>query len=156
MGWFLTALGIVLNLFGIGYSASQEKAAAYENARIAEEQAAKEREAAVREEAGYRRRARRFMSTQRALFATSGVRLDEGSPLDVMMDSVSELELDALAIRAGGVARSEYFLNQAEADRRAGDRAVTTGYLNIGRSLLTGYGKYRDWGSDKKTPRIGR
>ncbi len=138
-------LGTVLSVGGTYYSASKQAEAANANAQIAEDRAKKEREAGKRQEAQYRRKGERFMSTQRALYAVSGIRLDEGSALDVMKDSVQEIEYDAQAIRAGADATAQYYLSQARLDRQQAGAITTMGFIQAGTSLLTGYGKYK-WG----------
>ncbi len=138
-------LGTVVSAGGSIYSASKQAEAANANAQIAEDRAKKEREAGKRREAQYRRKGERFMSTQRALYAVSGIRMDEGSALDVMKDSVQEIEYDAQAIRAGADATAQYYLSQARLDRQQAGTAMTMGFIQAGTSLLTGYGKYR-WG----------
>ena len=137
--------GTALSAGGTYYAASEKSKAADFNAQLAEETALQEEESAQREETQFRKQARQFTSMQQTLFATAGIRLDEGSALDVMSESIEELELDALTIRAGGKARSTYFRNQAASDRRAGNTALITGTIAAGSSLLSGYSDYK-WG----------
>ncbi len=146
------ALGTALTIFGIGasaygtyYSASKQAEAAEFNALAAEDQAKKGREAARVEEDRFRRQGERFMSTQRALYATSGIRMDEGSGLDVITDSALELEMDALAIKAGAEARSNYYLSQARLDRLKGETALISGTVGAGTSLLNDFSELK-WG----------
>ncbi len=141
-------LGLGLQAGGTIYSASKQAEAANANAQISEDRAKKEREAGKRREAQYRRKGERFKSTQRALYAVSGIRLDEGSALDVMKDSAEEIEYDAWAIREGADATAQYYLSQARLDRQQASTVMTTGFIQAGTSLLTGYGQYLGgWGS---------
>ena len=148
LGTLLAILGLGLQVGGSIYSASKQAEEANANAQQAEDQAKKEREAGKRREDQYRRQGERFMSSQRALYATSGIRMDEGSALDVMKDSASEIELDAQAIRAGADATAGYYLNQAKQDREQAGTIKTAGFISAGTSLLTGFGKYH-WGEKK-------
>jgi hypothetical protein len=139
-------LGGLVSAGGTIYSASKQAEAASANAQMAEDRAKKEREAAEREEDRFRRQGERFMSRQRALYAVSGIRMDEGSALDVMKDSIQEIELDAMAIRAGAEARSRYYLSQARLDRLKGETALISGAIRAGTSLLNDFSEYR-WGN---------
>ncbi|MBW2623976.1 MAG: hypothetical protein JRD68_13795 [Deltaproteobacteria bacterium] len=145
MAEWLPIIGIGLSAAGTIYSASKQAETAEFNAQLAEEAAQQERERAAREERRYRRQAEGFRSTQQSLYAVSGLRLDEGSPQDVIMDSAMELEMDALAIRAGAEARSLYYQRQAELERRRGSTVLITGAIKAGTSLLSDFSAYK-WG----------
>jgi len=138
-------LGGLVSAGGTIYSAAKQAETAEFNAQLAENTAQQERENAAREEQRYRRQADRFMSTSQSLYSVSGLRLDEGSALDVIMDSAMELELDALAIKAGAEARSLYYQRQAELERRRGETALVSGMIGAGTSLLSDFSSY-PWG----------
>ena len=138
-------LGGLVSAGGTIYSATKQAEAADFNAQLAEETAQQERENAAREESRYHRQSRSFMSTGQSLYAMSGLRLDEGSPRDVLMDSARELEMDALAIKAGAEARSLYYQRQAELERRRGETALVSGMIGAGTSLLSDFSSY-PWG----------
>lgn len=134
----LTAVGTGFQVISaVAQGQSQASMAEY-NAKVAEAQAAQVREAAAFEERRSRDSARRFLSTQRALYGASGVTVEEGSPLLVMADTAAESELDALAIRYSGSVEAARAQSQAALDRMSAQTYRQAGYLDAGASLLTG------------------
>lgn len=93
------------------------------------------------------------LSTQRAGFAKAGVRLFEGSPLEVQADAATQFEMDLSASRYNeavaleeirfesetGVARTT---SQAEAFRLKSKAQRTSGYMGAGSSILSSAGTY--------------
>lgn len=116
--------------------AAQQNMANY-NAAVAEREAESARRAAAFEESAQRDRAEKVKSTQRALFAKSGV-TPEGSPLLVEADTAQQAEQDALAIRYSGSVAEARAKSQAALDRMQGKVAKQAGYFKAGSSLLTG------------------
>lgn len=89
---------------------------------------------------------------QRALYAKAGVRLDEGSPLEVMADTASQFELDLAANRynlATGLETIRYesqtqqaqLAAEAQYRRQLAKSRKTASYLQAGSTLLTGGAK---------------
>lgn len=88
-------------------------------------------------------------SSQRALYAKAGVRLDEGSPLEVMADTAAQFELDLAANRYNlgiGLEKTRYESQvkqsqlgaEAEYRRQLAKAKKTASYLKAGSTLLTG------------------
>lgn len=75
-------------------------------------------------------RARRLMAQGRVAVAKSGIDLS-GSPLDVMVDSAMDAELDRQSILRMGA-------SQAELDRMQGRAAMRSSYFGAATSLLSG------------------
>lgn len=100
------------------------------------------------EVAQFRRQGEKFKAEQRATVGASGVRL-EGSPLEVLAETASEIERDALMMRyAGRVQEQKYqmeskqFKTQAKYARKAGTlKAVSTLLSGAGTLGLYGYQK---------------
>lgn len=158
----------IATVIGAGISAysayaqgqAQSRMAAYnaliarQNAELASEQieiARKEKEIT---EARQRREAERKIAAQKPLWAKAGVTM-EGTPLIVEAESLTEAELDALAIRyAGTVEQSKILAQQAGwkqeemLQRMRGRSARAGGYLEAGTSLLTGLSKVYDTGKE--------
>lgn len=84
-----------------------------------------------------RAQADRLAGRQRVLIAKSGVDLD-GSPLQVMEDTASQVQRDALAIRYAGDVRSAQAESQAALDGMQADSSLTAGYMGAGASVLSG------------------
>lgn len=125
------------------------------NASIAEQNAQEAKNAAKTEETQFRKQGDRLLSTQRSLYAKSGVAMT-GSPLDVQAETAAEIESDALNIRRNGSLAAQGFKQEAALQRGYGDMAKTrgknaysAGLWQAGGSLLSGasgaaqlYGKY--------------
>lgn len=150
---YISAVGSILEGFGSMYSAAQAKKISKYNAKIAEAQAA-----LVETNMNLRTlRARKEMKTlegaQIAGYAKSGVRTMTGSPIDVMVDSRANLELELSLqnindrVTAAGY-RSEALLYKAQ-----GAGYMAQGYSNVARSLLSaGYKLYE---SRASVPAVG-
>ena len=96
------------------------------NAKLAEREATESKEAAAYEESKFRKGAERLKATQRARYAKAGITF-EGSPLDVMAQTASELEMDALMIRRGGQLGYQRYTAESELYKYAGRSALLRG-----------------------------
>jgi len=76
-----------------------------------------------------RRQTRRLLASQKVAFAKAGVATNQGTPLDVMGDTVAEEELAALRIRFGRK-------SQSEAIKRQGDLALFQGIVSGAGTIL--------------------
>jgi len=132
---------------------AQSRMAAYnaliarQNAELAAEQmkiSKKEKEII---ESRQRREAERVLASQRAAWAKAGVEM-AGTPLMVEAETLTEADIDALAIRyASTVEQSKLLAQQAGykqeemLQKMAAKQYRTAGYLGAGTSLLTGLGQ---------------
>jgi len=127
----------VLGLVGSLMSASAQSSAARQqaeyqnqiaryNAQQAENQAAYARQAAAAEESRFRRQSAKELGAIRAQYGAAGVEI-EGSPLDVLQESATMAELDALTIRHRGDVQAQGYLNTAALDRHKGQSALASG-----------------------------
>ena len=98
-------------------------------------------------EARLRRRTEQTLASQRAGFAKAGVE-PAGTPLIVAAGTITEADLDAMAIRyAATIERGQILAQQAglkqeeRLQRMAGRQYQTAGYLGAGASLLSGIGQ---------------
>ena len=96
------------------------------NAQLAERQATEEQAAAATEERRLRKGGERLKARQRAGFAKAGVTF-EGSPMEVLEGTASELELDALQIRRGGQVGAQQQTAAAALSRLSGKSALLRG-----------------------------
>jgi len=102
------------------------------------------------EVASFRRQGEKFKAEQRATVGASGVRL-EGSPLESLAETASQIERDALMIRYSGKTEeqkyrmeSKYLKTQAKYARKAGTlKAIST--LLSGAGTLGLYGYQQGW-----------
>lgn len=148
MVWGAIAVAVGSTLLGAWNEKKQGKEAsrsAEANARIARAQAADALERGREDEAGVRRMARRLVGTQRAGLAGQGIELDDGSALDVQLDTARQSELDALTVRNNAMRESwgykvgatEYTRQAAAARREAAGRVAGT--LLTGAARVAGY-----------------
>jgi hypothetical protein len=108
------------------------------NALMAERNAGQARSAAavVAEDIG--RDVRRRLGSIRANAAASGIILDEGSPLEALIESAGEGELQQLRALHKGAVEGANFDAQKALDLYAATRARTEGYYKAGATLLGG------------------
>lgn len=128
------------------------------NAQLAEREAREAQEAAAYEETRFRKGGERLKATQRTRYAKAGVTF-EGTPSDVMEETASELERDALMIRRGGQVGAQRLTAEAALQRFAGKSALLRGTaarrasrwrmaataLSGGSQLLGQWGRYKGW-----------
>lgn len=115
------------------------------NAGFAEKRAADALARGREEEARVRREGAQLQGQQTAQMAAAGLDLGFGSPLDVLIDTATGIELDALRTRRNAALEAEDFDRQAwnyRADagmsRAEGKNAQTAGYIGAAGSILSG------------------
>ena len=115
---------------------------AKENAKIAEQNAATERQQGIEEARLQRMKTIQAVGSQKTAMAANGVDITQGTALDVIEDTATMGELDALQTRynyerkaLSYEATANNFTNQANLDIIAGQNARTAGVYN---SLSTG------------------
>lgn len=96
------------------------------NAQLAEREARETQVAAAYEESKFRKGGVRLKARQRARYAKAGV-TPEGSPLEVMEQTATELEMDALMIRRGGQLEYQRYTAEAGLERMMGKSALLRG-----------------------------
>jgi hypothetical protein len=133
----LAAGSAIVGAVGAIQQGKAQQSMANYNADVAERAAENAKVAAAFEESAQRSRADKFRSTQRALFAKSGV-TQEGSPLLVEADTAAQAEQDALAIRFSGSAAEARAKSQAAMSRMGGRVAKQASMYKAGTSLLSG------------------
>lgn len=148
----LTGLGTA---FGAVSSIQQGKAqsamyqaqanTADQNAKISEKQAEISAQNGADEEQRVRNRTAAIAGSQKAAFSASGLDTAQGSPLDVLTDTNTQGNLDALSTRTnaanqtwGYQAEQNNYNNQAGAMRSAASNASQAGTIGAFTSLLTG------------------
>lgn len=140
----VSGLILTTSLIGTGVQAyssmkqgqAAEQAANY-NANVAAQNAVASRQQAVEDERGFRVQTRQMLGDIRSGYAASGVTL-EGSPEDVLYQSASNAELDALKIRHGGELKAMGYENSAALSIMEGANARDSGYLSAAGILLKG------------------
>lgn len=141
LGSVLTAASALVSVVGDIRAGQAGAVQAAFQSRVLHQQAAFARQRAARQEAVFRRDIRRFKGTQRALLAKSGVKVEEGSPLLLQVETAAQAELEALTIRAGGDITAARLRREAILQRMRGQFSRTAGFIGAGESLLSGASK---------------
>lgn len=138
-----SALSSAFSSVGSLVGGFQQASADKENAKIADQNAQIAMDQAEQKAAAVRRDAVRLRGAQSAAAGASGITQD-GSVQDVMADSATEAELDALnAIYEGKLAARGY-KSQSRAYRTSAKNAVSSGLVGAGAYALSGYGKWKN------------
>jgi len=143
-------IGTVVAAGGAIYSANAQQNESRYNRQVAERNATIVQQQAAVSEAAARRDARRAIGKAEAGYGASGVVGSEGSPLEVLQDSATEAELDALTIRYNGELGAMGYRDDATMARMRGSNAQTEGYFRAGSAILSGAANYYD-GQPKRT-----
>jgi hypothetical protein len=96
------------------------------NAKLAEREAVEAQEAAAYEESKHRKAGERLKARQRVMLGQGGV-LPELSAMDVLEETASELEMDALMIRRSGTVGAQRLTAGAQLSRMASRSALLRG-----------------------------
>ncbi|MBX3502792.1 MAG: hypothetical protein KF889_25385 [Alphaproteobacteria bacterium] len=137
------AVGTIMQGQAASQQAAYQAQVARNNQIIAERNAQDAEKRGDIEEDRMRRRAALILGSQRAGLAGQGSVLDEGSPLDIQMDTAGLGEMDALTVRSN-FQREAYGhrvqgMNYDAAARLADSRTSTLGsWLSAGGSILGG------------------
>jgi len=107
------------------------------NAAVAERDAVAAQQSAEYDAAQKRKETAKLIGRQRALYGKAGVTF-EGSPLELMEETASQGELDALMIEREGKLKAGNYQSEAALSRMKGSSAQKAGYYGAGSSLLTG------------------
>ena len=146
--------GTIISAVGQSQAADYNAKVARQNAIYAEQAGQQQRQIAAENERRQRLRTEKLLGAQRAGYGKAGVTM-EGSPLEVMGETATQGELDALNIRYGGevgaynanVQASRYRSQASFYDFESG-RTMATGMIGAGTTLLTGVAKAAGyWGT---------
>ncbi len=109
------------------------------NAKLDEREAVETREAAGFEERRHRKAGERLKSRQRVQLGKAGI-LPTGSASEVLEETATELEIDALMIRRGGQVGARALTSQAQLTRMAGRSALLRGKAKRRAGLVGAFG----------------
>lgn len=139
-GGYIAAASAIVGAGSAIASADAQRKAAHTSADIAKQRAESiAQQASVNEDAQRRRGA--IAIGRGAAAAAEGTGLD-GSNLDVLTQSATNAEMDALNIRYQGKLGTLSANDQASMDNASADNANTAGYLNAGAVALSAAGNY--------------
>jgi len=158
----MAIVGLAMSAAAAGISAYSSYEQGKSRDRLAKYNAAVEQNRAIQAQldarsaaSAKRREAEKLEKRQRALYAKAGV-TTEGTPLEVMIDTATDMELEALEIERSGTTLAEQHLTQAEIDKFTGAAAKRAGTMGAGATLLQGAGQMASsYSSFKHTGAIG-
>ena len=133
----LTIAGTAISALGTIQQAQSQAAASRFNQQVAQRNQLLAQQRAEEQADRGRREARRFLGAQRAAVGASGLAL-EGSPMDVLADTASELELDIQTARHAALIDAMSFGGAAGLEGSAAANARAQGFLGVGSDVLTG------------------
>lgn len=152
----MQALGAIQQGNAQAASYRSQQAASNYNAAVMEQNAGIEREQANAREEAQRREARMILGSQRAALSQAGIGMG-GSAADVMQQSATDAELDALTLRYEGDMRARGLMIGAEQERYQGavaganaSAARRSGYMQAAGSILAGTGNYMGYQENKR------
>lgn len=129
------------------YQAEVEK----QNAKIAQDNAALERQQGIEESRLQRMKTAKTIGAQQAAMAANGIDVTQGTPLDIIQDTATIGELDALQTRYNYESKAinyeqqaANFQNQSNLDIIAGKNAASAGRINSLAYGLNGLSKAGD------------
>jgi len=135
----LLTMGVVgagISAYG-AYSEGQDAAEASRyNAEISRQEATLAEASGALDASRQRKQVSRLIGTQKAGYAGAGVELT-GSPLDVMINTANEGELDAQIIEYNAKVRSMGAMSQANYDEKLAGIYERSGVFKAGSTLLT-------------------
>jgi predicted nucleotide-binding protein (sugar kinase/HSP70/actin superfamily) len=137
MGTTTALLATGLTAFGQIQQGQQQAQAASYNAAVARQKAQAARQAGELEAERIRKQKERLTGRQKALYAKSGVTFS-GSPMEVMIDSATNAEMDALITEYNYSVEASQAESQASMSRYRAGVYQRTGYMRAGQTLLTG------------------
>ena len=127
---------------GTIYSGMQQAGAAQDQAQIAENNAAYEADANKQQAEKIRRMAKAQRGEANAALAASGVKLGEGTALEVQKDITKRSEEDALSALLSGSRAIKSGNDQADMLRASGSSALTGSLISAGTSVLSAGANY--------------
>lgn len=133
----IAVVGGLMQAYGSIEQGRMSREAATNDARIAMNNARLAKEQAREQEMRYRASTRKTLASITAGYAASGITM-EGSPTEVLNESVANAEADALQIRRGGSIRSQEFIDDAGSSSARGRAAQSLGNYGAGAAVLTG------------------
>ena len=136
----MTTASTAMTVQGQRQAAKAQKAQHEYNAAVQENNAIIAEQNAQYEADKHDDNLRRLMASQKSSYSSSGV-TSTGSALDVALDTVTQGEMDKMAILYGGDIKAEGAKASAVSQRMAGDAAIQEGKSKVGATLLSGGGQ---------------
>lgn len=130
------AIGGLVSGFGQMQSAGAETQMGEYNAQVYEQNAQATRQSAALNASQKRKSAEKVISSQTAIYAHSGIKMS-GSPLEVMLDSYANSEMDIAIDNYNSEVQARGYENKAGVARYEAAQKARVGYAQAGSSLLS-------------------
>jgi len=137
VGTAVQVAGTAVQVAGQLQKGQAEADTAKYNSRVAQLQATQVRRASEFEIQKLKREKSQHLARQRVVTAKSGLELS-GSPLEVLIDSATQFELDIAAERYNTMSQISNLQFESDYQKRLAKAAKTSSYLAAGGTLLTG------------------
>jgi len=133
----MAAVGTAVSVMGQIQQGKQANKISQYNAAVAQQNAEATRQSYQYQADQKRAESEKTLARQRALYGKAGVELS-GTPLDLMAETASEYEMDALMLEREGKLAIYRGGSQSEIDLLTGKSSKTASYYGAGSTLLTG------------------
>lgn len=133
----LLASSTIMGVGGSIMQGQQQAQAAEYNAAVARQKAQAAKQAGELEASRIREAGEKLTGSQRAMYAKSGVTFS-GSPMEVMIDSATENEMDALITEYNYSVQASQAESEAEIAKWRAKTYKTNSYMRAGQTLLQG------------------
>lgn len=138
---FILAAGAISSAIGSVQQGDAQADSEEFNANVATQNAALSRAQAAEDERRTRVTGRKVLGAEGAAIGASGIQREGGSAMDVLQESASNAELDALTVKNAGEVKARSYEAQAANDMKRAGAARTGGYFGAAASILGGAGK---------------
>lgn len=131
----MSVAGGIIQAYGMNREGEAQARASEFNAQVAEQNAEQAILQAAQEERRIRVLGKKEIGAMQAAYGASGI--EGGSSLDVLAESIANLELDAMNIKYAGQTKAVNFRNEARYERYRGKEARTGAQLGAAATLLS-------------------
>ena len=132
----VATIGAGVSAYGSYREGQDAKEASQYNANVAREQAGMIEQSGAMDASRQRKQVSRLIGTQKAGYAGAGVELS-GSPLDAMIYTAAEGEMDAQIIEYNAKVKARGMMSQADYDEKLGDMYARSGTMKAAGTLLS-------------------
>jgi hypothetical protein len=136
IGGILQLIGSGLDIYGNVVAGKKEQEQQRYNAAIARQEAAMTRELSRITEYRKRKEMRQAIGAQRAAYAKSGVVISTGSPVDVLIDSIANAELDIAIGKFNSEVSARGLESEARMREYYGKQAVAMSWGRAGSKMF--------------------
>jgi hypothetical protein len=135
----MSIAGGLIQAYGIQRESEAQARASEFNAQVAAQNAEQAILIAAQEERRVRTLGRKQIGSMQAAYGASGI--EGGSSLDVLAESIANLELDAMNVKFSGQSKAANFRNEAAYERYRASETRSAGRISAAATLLSSGGQ---------------